>query len=175
MTNGAEDTLMDAFTNTFAQDRTGKRARDSASTADDSGESSSKKQRGTTIHGPIDPRTPQILSISEDSWLTTPSTGSSVAVMMPSDDPGPPGYRGPQGRTTLVVPGTSKQQATDATMPTVPIKFDPRPPKPMTPVQYGNLTTVTRARRAQIARVGKDEQIAPEGDDHDGEGDDEEQ
>lgn len=192
-----DDDCQEILMDVFAQNPPAKRSRAPPSSADLSDAGSSKRQRIKKIQEPTDINTPQEGSPDRESWVTTPSTGSSGAIMTPSDDVEPTTSLGSErlqsfrpsesssapirtkypirtavrarGSDTQVDPSISGHQ-TSKSSETVPITLATQTPSTILEVQSGGPGARTRARRARIARTGRDEEAATEEDD----GDDEE-
>ncbi|KAJ4407632.1 hypothetical protein N0V82_009883 [Gnomoniopsis sp. IMI 355080] len=176
-------TLLDAF----AQDRTAKRSREPTPGADVLGTGSSKRQRTE----PIDPHTPHALSSDQGSWVTTPSTGSSGAIMTPSDDNGPTGGdcgSEPPSSTSRplrpltsppvpnsirssirtrddhmpVSPNANQHQVDESTSATAPITLASKLRQSKLAAHSGESGTRPRATRAQAARSGRAERVVAE-------------
>lgn len=194
-----DDSCVETLMDVFARDFSTKRSRE-PSPADVSDEGSSKRQRTTKVSEPTDINTLQDGSADQESWVTTPSSGSSGAIMTPSDDIEPTPSFGPerlpssapsrrssaslrtkypirsavrtQGSDTPADPSSSRDQSRGSTPATVPISLDLKTPARSIEVQSGGPGARTRARRARIARAGGDEQTVAEEDD--GKSDDDE-
>lgn len=186
----------------FAQDFPAKRSRE-PSPADMTDEGSYKRQRTTKVNEPMGINTPQDGSPAQESWVTTPSTGSSGAIMTPSDDIEPtPSFvpeRLPssapsrsssaslrtkypirsavrtQGSDTPADPSLSRDQSRGSIPASVPINLGPETQAPSMEVHSGGPGARTRARRARIARAGRDEQAVAEEDDGEDEVDDDDE
>ncbi|KAJ4393765.1 hypothetical protein N0V93_002980 [Gnomoniopsis smithogilvyi] len=178
--------LMDAF----VQDRTAKRSREPTSTPNLSGTGSSKRQRTSKAFDIVEAHTPQGHSPDQESWDTTPSTGSSGAIMTPSDGTSPAGARGSEPpsstssrtlgpltsplaptsapsmartreRNLPLDPDTSQQQVT------APIRHASKSKSSKTTVQSGGSRRRTSARRAQVVRTEQANQVIADEDDND--------
>lgn len=189
-----DDDCQEILMDFFAQNPPAKRSRAPPSSADLSDAGSSKRQRIKKIQEPTDINTPQEGSPDRESWVTTPSTGSSGAIMTPSDDVEPTTSLGSerslqafrpsesssasirtkypirtavraQGSDTQADPSISGHQ-TSKSSETVPITLATQTPSTILEVQSGGPGARTRARRARIARTGRDEEAATE--EHDG-------
>lgn len=182
-----QEILMDAF----AQNPPAKRSREPTSSVEGSDEGSSKRQRTNDLIGI---NTSQKSSPDRESWVTTPSTGSSRAIMTPSDDVEPTTGLGfeqlpssapsrssstsirtkypnrtavrTQGSDTQMDPGIYRHQ-TSIFAGSVPITLAPQSTSTSLEIPSGGTGARTRARQARIARTGKDEQAVTVEDDDD--------